>query len=104
MKRCALRILSGFSLLVSFGWHAPSQAQDAPPGYPARPIRNQQPRPKARGMRQSAPNHARRRAKSGRSSRGTVNTYCRCGAGASTFSSTHLPWSSTRFWWQLGQK
>ncbi len=39
MRRCALRILTGFSLLVSFGWHAPSRAQDAPPGYPARPIR-----------------------------------------------------------------
>jgi hypothetical protein len=35
---------------------------------------------------------ARRRAKSGRSSRGTVNTYCRRATGAGTFSSTHSPY------------
>jgi hypothetical protein len=33
-----------------------------------------------------------------------VNTYCRCGTGASTFDSTHSPYASTLFWWQLGQK
>ena len=40
----------------------------------------------------------------GRSSRGRVNTYCRCGTGARTFCSTQSPYRSTRFWWQLGQK
>ena len=31
------------------------------------------------------------REKIGRSIRGTVKTYCRCGTGARTFSSTHSP-------------
>ena len=35
-------------------------------------------------MRQSTPSHSRRRAKSGRRSLGTVNTYCRCAARART--------------------
>ena len=39
MRQYTIRILLGSLLLVSFGWHAPSRAQDAPPGYPARPIR-----------------------------------------------------------------
>jgi len=30
---------AGSLLLVSFGWNAPGRAQEAPPGYPARPIR-----------------------------------------------------------------
>jgi len=47
---------------------------------------------------------ARRLAKIDRSMRGTVNTYCLCGTGASTLASTHSPYASTLFWWQLGQK
>ena len=39
MRRYAFRILMGSLLLVSFGWDTLSRAQDAPPGYPARPIR-----------------------------------------------------------------
>ena len=39
MRRFAFRILMGSLLLVSFGGLAPSRAQDAPRGYPARPIR-----------------------------------------------------------------
>jgi tripartite-type tricarboxylate transporter receptor subunit TctC len=34
-----LQILMGCWVLASLGWLAPSRAQDAPPGYPARPIR-----------------------------------------------------------------
>jgi cysteine synthase len=34
----------------------------------------------------------------------SVNTYCRRATGARTFCSTHLPYRSTRFCWQLGQK
>ena len=37
-------------------------------------------------MRHSSPSHARRRLKIGRRSLGSVNTYCRCATGASTFS------------------
>ena len=48
--------------------------------------------------------HARGFANIGRSRRGMVNTYCRCGTGASTLASTHSPYASTLFWWQLGQK
>ncbi|MBI3916426.1 MAG: hypothetical protein HY322_05400 [Betaproteobacteria bacterium] len=33
MRRFAFRILMGSLLLVSFGWHAPSRAQDPPRGY-----------------------------------------------------------------------
>lgn len=55
-------------------------------------------------MLHSLPSSARLRAKIGRSRRGMVNTYCRCGTGASTFVSTHSPYASTLFWWQLGQK
>jgi tripartite-type tricarboxylate transporter receptor subunit TctC len=39
MGRFAFRILIGCFLLGGTGWHAPGRAQDAPPGYPARPIR-----------------------------------------------------------------
>ncbi len=35
----AFRVVAGCLLLASFGWHASGRAQDAPPGYPARPIR-----------------------------------------------------------------
>jgi len=33
-----------------------------------------------------------------------LDTYCRCGTGASTLVSTHSPYASILFWWQLGQK
>ena len=39
MSRCALQILTGCLLALSFAWPVPSRAQDAPPGYPTRPIR-----------------------------------------------------------------
>jgi tripartite-type tricarboxylate transporter receptor subunit TctC len=39
MRHFASRFLPGFLLLASFGWQAPASAQDAPPGYRARPIR-----------------------------------------------------------------
>lgn len=39
MTRYAFRVLLGSLLLVSCGWHAPGRAQEAPPGYPTRPIR-----------------------------------------------------------------
>ncbi len=39
MTHQALRALLGYLLLASFGWATPIRAQDAPPGYPARPIR-----------------------------------------------------------------
>jgi tripartite-type tricarboxylate transporter receptor subunit TctC len=39
MKRYPVRVVLGILLLVSFAWSAPSRAQDAPHGYPARPIR-----------------------------------------------------------------
>ncbi|HEY0339030.1 MAG TPA: tripartite tricarboxylate transporter substrate-binding protein [Burkholderiales bacterium] len=37
--RCSFRVLLGSLLFASFGGHALSAAQDAPRGYPARPIR-----------------------------------------------------------------
>jgi tripartite-type tricarboxylate transporter receptor subunit TctC len=39
MRRYSIPVLVGSLLLLSFAWNAPSRAQDAPPGYPARPIR-----------------------------------------------------------------
>ena len=39
MRRFTFRLLMGFLLLASFGWHVPSRAQDVPAGYPSRPIR-----------------------------------------------------------------
>jgi tripartite-type tricarboxylate transporter receptor subunit TctC len=39
MRHYAFPVLLGSLLLVSFGWHAQAPAQDAPPGYPSRPIR-----------------------------------------------------------------
>ncbi len=39
MRRGGFRVLIGALLLVSFVWHASGRAQDAPPGYPTRPIR-----------------------------------------------------------------
>lgn len=39
MRHYAFPVLLGSLLLVSFGWHALASAQNAPPGYPARPIR-----------------------------------------------------------------
>jgi hypothetical protein len=68
-----------------------------------RPLLDQEREHRA-AMRHSSPSHARCRLKIGRRSLGSVNTYCRCATGASTFCSTHCPYNSTRFWWQLGQK
>ena len=39
MRRYSIPVLVGSLLLLSFAWSVPSRAQDAPPGYPARPIR-----------------------------------------------------------------
>jgi tripartite-type tricarboxylate transporter receptor subunit TctC len=39
VKRCVILILSAALLPAGLGWQASSRAQDAPPGYPARPIR-----------------------------------------------------------------
>src|SRR6185503_15494091 len=35
----AARAVASVFLFAMFTWHAPLQAQEAPPGYPARPIR-----------------------------------------------------------------
>src|SRR5687768_3959751 len=39
MRRHSFRVLVGSLLLAGLGWNATGRAQDAPPGYPARPIR-----------------------------------------------------------------